>query len=168
MKLFSALVGIAVLSAVAVGVRAQTTQPPAYKVVFGLTSSRPLDQQAVLRWITEVKNLNPKSETEVVMYGHGLDLIIADKTTRAADVAKAITDLHAEFRVCAIAMKNQKVDKGQLLPGVQTVPDGIGDLYVSRYIGGAYGKPTKLDAPVNTPGSPETGSPEKAGAVVPT
>jgi hypothetical protein len=60
------------------------------------------------------------------MYGRGLDLVIADKTTRAADVAKAITDLHAIFRVCAIAMKNQQLDKSRLLPNVEIVPDGIG------------------------------------------
>jgi len=29
------------------------------------------------------------------------------------------------FKVCAIALKNNNVDKSQLLPGVQTVPDGI-------------------------------------------
>jgi uncharacterized protein len=138
MKLLSAIVSIVVLSAVAVGVRAQTSQPQPYKVVFDLTSSDPLDQQAVLRWITEVKTLNPKSETEIVMYGHGLDLIIAGKTTRAADVAKAISELHAEFRVCAIAMKNQQVDKSQLLPNVQIVPDGIGELVAKQHAGWGY------------------------------
>ena len=80
---------------------AQTSPPPPYKVVFDLTSADPIDQQAVLRWIGEVKDVNPANEVEVVMYGRGLDLIIADKTTRAADIAKAISDLHADFRVCA-------------------------------------------------------------------
>ena len=126
------------LSAVAIGVHAQTSQPQPYKVVFDLTSSDPIDQQAVLRWITEVKAVNPKTETEVVMYGRGLDLIIAGKTTHAADVAKAISDLHANFRVCAIAMKNQQVDKSQLLPNVEIVPDGIGEIVAKQRAGWGY------------------------------
>src|SRR5215467_12624929 len=100
-------------------------QPKPYKVVFDLTSSDPLDQQAVIRWIKEVTAVNPKTETEVVMYGRGLDLVISGKSTMAADVAKAMSDMHAKFNVCAIAMKNQQVDKSQLLPNVETVTDGI-------------------------------------------
>jgi len=138
MKLLPALIGVVALSAVAIGVHAQTSQPQPYKVVFDLTSSDPIDQQAVLRWITEVKAVNPATETEVVMYGRGLDLIIAGKTTRAADVAKAIGDLHADFRVCAIAMKNQQVDKSQLLPNVEIVPDGIGEIVAKQRAGWGY------------------------------
>ena len=64
MKLLSALVAVAVLavSAAALAVSAQTPQPAPYKVVFDLTSSDPLDQQAVLRWINEVKGMNPKKQ----------------------------------------------------------------------------------------------------------
>ena len=138
MKLLSALIGVVVVSAVVVGVHAQTSQPQPYKVVFDLTSSDPLDQQAVLRWITEVKGVNPKTETEVVMYGRGLDLIIAGKSTHAADVAKAMSDLHASFRACAIAMKNQQVDKSQLLPNVEIVPDGIGEIVAKQHAGWGY------------------------------
>ena len=138
MKLLSALVGVVILSAVAIGVHAQTPQPLPYKVVFDLTSSDPIDQQAVLRWINEVKEVNPATEAEVVMYGRGLDLVIADKTTRAADIAKAMSDLHANFRVCAIAMKNQKLDKSQLLPNVEIVPDGIGELVARQRAGWGY------------------------------
>jgi uncharacterized protein len=82
--------------------------------------------------------VNPTTETEVVMYGRGLDLIIAGKTTHAADVAKAISDLHANFRVCAIAMKNQQLDKSQLLPNVEIVPDGIGEIVAKQSAGWGY------------------------------
>ena len=72
------------------------------------------------------------------MYGRGLELVIAGKTTRADEVAKAISDLHAEFRVCALAMRNQKVDKSQLLPNVQIVPDGIGEIVAKQSDGWGY------------------------------
>ena len=59
----------------------QSPQPKPYKVVFDLTSSDPVDQQAVIRWIKEVSAVNPKTEMEVVMYGRGLDLVVSGKTT---------------------------------------------------------------------------------------
>jgi len=138
MKLLSALVGVVVLSAAAIGVYAQASQPAPYKVVFDLTSSDPIDQQAVLRWINEVKGVNPANEVEVVMYGRGLDLIIASKTTRAEEVAKAMSQQKASFKVCAIAMKNQQLDKSQLLPNMDIVPDGIGELVAKQAAGWGY------------------------------
>src|SRR5205823_13398055 len=89
----------------------QSTQPKPYKVVFDLTSSDPLDQRAVIRWIKEVSGVNPKNEMEVVMYGRGLDLVVSGKTNMASEVAEAINSANVRFNVCAIAMKNQQVDK---------------------------------------------------------
>lgn len=138
MKLLSALVGVVVLAAAAIGVYAQASQPQPYKVVFDLTSSDPIDQQAVLRWINEVKAVNPQNEAEVVMYGRGLDLVIAGKTTRAAEIARAIGDLRASFKVCGIAMKNQQLDTSQLLSNVEIVPDGIGAIVARQRDGWGY------------------------------
>ncbi len=138
MKLLPALIGVVALSAVAIGVHAQTSQPQPYKVVFDLTSSDPIDQQAVLRWITEVKAVNPTTETEVVMYGRGLDLVVSGKTTMASNVAEAIKSAKVTFNACAIAMKNQQVDKSQLLPNVQVVPDGIGEIVAKQGAGWGY------------------------------
>jgi len=129
---------LAVLLVAAGGVWAQSPQPPPYKFVFDLTSADPLDQQAVLRWIREVTGANPGTETEVVMYGRGLDLVISGKTTMAEGVAEAMNAAHATFIVCAIAMNNQKVDRSQLLANVQVVPDGIGELVARQRAGWGY------------------------------
>ena len=117
---------------------AQSAQPKPYKVVFDLTSADPMDQRAVLRWIKEVSSVNPKTEMEVVMYARGLDLVVSGKSTMAPEVAEAIKASHATFSVCAIAMKNQQVDKSQLLPGVQVVPDGIGEIVARQSAGWGY------------------------------
>lgn len=129
---------LAVLIVGAAGVEAQSPQQKPYKVVFDLTSSDPLDQQAVLRWIKEISSVNPKTEMEVVMYGRGLDLVVSGKTTMAAGVAEAINAAHATFSVCAIAMKNQKIDNSQLLANVHTVPDGIGEIVAKQRAGWGY------------------------------
>ena len=135
------ILSIAFVVAITIGAAAalaQSPRPQPYKVVFDLTSQDPLDQQAVLRWIREVTAVNPQTETEVVMYGRGLDLVVAGKTTVAAGVQEAITNAHASFRVCAIAMKNQQVDKSQLVPNVQIVPDGIGEIVAKQRAGWGY------------------------------
>jgi intracellular sulfur oxidation DsrE/DsrF family protein len=138
MKRMLLFVVLATLGAgVAQGV-AQSPQPKPYKVVFDLTSADQMDQRAVLRWIKEVSSVNPKTEMEVVMYARGLDLVVSGKSTMASEVAEAITASHATFSVCAIAMKNQQVDKSQLLPNVQIVPDGIGEIVAKQREGWGY------------------------------
>jgi intracellular sulfur oxidation DsrE/DsrF family protein len=132
---FACLAGLIVGATVA---WTQSSQPKPYKVVFDLTSADPLDQRAVIRWIQEVSKVNPKTEMEVVMYARGLDLVLSGKTTMASEVAEAIKTANARFSVCAIAMKNQQVDKSQLLPNVQIVPDGIGELVAKQNAGWGY------------------------------
>jgi uncharacterized protein len=129
---------LAVLVVGATAARVQLPQAKPYKVVFDLTSPDPLDQRAVIRWIKEVSAVNPKNEMEVVMYGRGLDLVVSGKTTMAADVAEAIKSAKVTFNACAIAMKNQQVEKSQLLPNVQIVPDGIGEIVAKQNAGWGY------------------------------
>ena len=129
---------VLIVGVTAAWMQAQQSQPKPYKVVFDLTSSDPIDQQSVMRWIKEVSEVNPKTEMEVVMYSRGLDLVVSGKTKMASDVAQAMTAANAKFSVCAIAMKNQQVDKSQLLPNVQIVPDGIGEIVAKQRAGWGY------------------------------
>ena len=123
----------------AAAVHAQTSpSPQPYKVVFDLTSDDPLDQGAVLRWLREVGTASPQTEMEVVMYGRGLALVMPERSARLDEVKEAIARPHVSFKVCEIAMKNQKVEKSQLLPGVGTVPDGIGEIVAKQTHGWGY------------------------------
>ena len=96
-----------------------------YKVVFDLTSGDSLSQQTVIRWVTEITKANPTARVEVVMFGKGLPLVVKDKSAMADAVTSLATNKNVSFKVCEVAMANQKVDKSQLLTGVETVPDGI-------------------------------------------
>ena len=128
----------AVLLIGAAAVWAQSTQPKPYKVVFDLTTDDPQDQAAVLRWLREVASVNPQSEMEVVMYGRGLALVLPGRSTVIDDVKQAIGRPHVSFKVCEISLRNQKVDKSQLLPDVATVPDGIGEIVARQRDGWGY------------------------------
>lgn len=128
--------GILLVSAATAAQKSAAPQP--YKVVFDLTSDDPQDQRAVLRWLSEVGAANPGTDMEVVMYGRGLALVVPDRSSATDDVKQAIARPHVAFKVCEIAMRNQKIDRAQLLPGVGTVPDGIGEIVARQTHGWGY------------------------------
>jgi intracellular sulfur oxidation DsrE/DsrF family protein len=128
MKSFLYVVGFTLLS---VGI--VVAQASSYKVVFDLISKDSLDQKAVMRWIKEITTANPKAELEVVMYGKGYELVMPEKSSFVTEVKESLTNPNISFKVCQVAMKNNKIDKSQLLPGVQTVPDGIYEIISKQH-----------------------------------
>ncbi len=113
-------------------------QATPYKVVFDLTSRDSLDQKAVVRWVREISAANPKAEMEVVMYGKGFELVMPDRSTYTEDVKAASKNPHVSFRVCEMALRNNKVDKSLLLKEVKTVPDGIYEIISKQREGWGY------------------------------
>jgi uncharacterized protein len=126
-KLFGVFAGLLVIASLGF---ARASRDP-YRVVFDLTSRDTLEQKAVLRWLREVGTSSPDAQMEVVMYGKGFELVMPERSGYTADVQAAIRNPNVKFKVCAIALRNNNIDKSQLLPGVETVPDGIYEL-VSR------------------------------------
>jgi len=109
-----------------------------YKVVFDLTSGDSLSQQTAVRWVSEITKAEPTALVEVVMFGKGLPLAVKDRSVVADAVTSLATNKNVAFKVCAIALANQKIDKSQLLPGVQTVPDGIYEVISKQREGWGY------------------------------
>ncbi len=114
---------------------AQTTD---YKVVFDVTSKDTMDHKAAIRWLNEISNVNADAKMEVVFYALSLGMITKDRTVVAGDIARLLANKNISFKVCAIAMKNQKVDQSQLLPGVEIVPDGIYEIISKQKQGWGY------------------------------
>jgi intracellular sulfur oxidation DsrE/DsrF family protein len=109
-----------------------------YKVVFDLTSGDTLSQQTAIRWVNEIIKAEPTAQVEVVMFGKGLPLAVKDRSAVADDVMSLATNKNVAFKVCSVAMTNQKIDKSQLLTGVQTVPDGIYEVISKQREGWGY------------------------------
>jgi uncharacterized protein len=109
-----------------------------YRVVFDLTSKDSLDQQAVMRWVKEIRGSNPDAQVEVVMYGKGFNLVMPEKSSVSSDVKAALENPNTRFSVCAVAMKNNNVTMSQLFPGVKTVPDGIYEIISKQRAGWGY------------------------------
>src|ERR1035438_5484957 len=99
-------------------------QQPDYKVVFDLTSKDTLDQRSVIRWLNEISKPNPDAKLEVVMYGQGFNFVL-NKSMYADAITRLASGKNISFKVCDISLKNNKVDKSELLPCVDIVPDRI-------------------------------------------
>lgn len=109
-----------------------------YKVVFDLTSKDTLNQQSLLREMNLIKEGNPDAKLEAVIYGQGLGLITKNGASQSAEIQQLLSMKDVSFKVCALAMKRQKVDASQLLPGVQIVPDGIYEIISKQRDGWGY------------------------------
>src|SRR4051794_32344745 len=96
-----------------------------YNVVFDLTSEDTTDQKAVIRWLKGISNERPDAKLEVVLYGRSLGMITKDESVVSKDIQDLVANKNISFKVCAMAMKRHNLQMQQLLPGVETVPDGI-------------------------------------------
>ena len=112
-------------------------QTPDYRVVFDLTSKDTLDQQALLRWANEVAGVTD-AKVEVVMYGQGVNMVVKGKSVVEESILKLLNNKNVSFKACAVALKKQNIDKTQLIPGVEVVPDGIYEIIVKQREGWGY------------------------------
>jgi intracellular sulfur oxidation DsrE/DsrF family protein len=116
-------------------IQAQTTD---YKVVFDLTSKDSLNYKAQIRWINEIFNMTPEAKLEVVMYGQGVHMVVKGKSPVEDAITKLSANKNVSFKVCAVALKNQRIDKSQLMPGIEIVPDGIYEIISKQKQGWGY------------------------------
>lgn len=111
---------------------------PNYKVVFDVTSQDTMDHKLAIRWANEVLKAEPTAQVEIVLFGKSLAMITQQKSVVANDLTKLTANKNASVKVCKVAMKANNVEIGQLVPGVQTVPDGIYEIISKQRKGWGY------------------------------
>ena len=109
-----------------------------YRVVFDISSRDSVSQQAVVREVEIIKSTSPESKLEVVIYGQAINLAIKEKSTQSAAIQKLLEMKDVSLKVCAITMKRNNLDKSQLLPGIEMVPDGIYEIISKQREGWGY------------------------------
>lgn len=133
MKRYTLLLAICILATYFV-----QAQDSNYKVVFDMTSKDTVNQQTLIRQLGLVRKANPNAKMEVVIYGQGLDLAVKGKTNQETAINQLLADKGISFKVCAITMQRNNVDKTQLIAGVETVPDGIYEIVTKQQEGWGY------------------------------
>ena len=136
-KKFSALVFVTTLI-VLLHTQNVAAQNNAYKVVFDITSSDSTDHQSLIRWLNGISKSNPNAQMEVVFYGKSLQMVTMEKSMVAEEVQKLAKNKNISFRVCEMALKRRQLTKSDLLPGVETVPDGIAEIVQRQTEGWGY------------------------------
>ena len=109
-----------------------------YKVVFDLTAKDTNVHKAVLRWCTIIVDANSDCKLEVVFYGQSLDMVVKGKSIAEDQITSLAKGKNVSFTVCEASMKRLNIDKSQLLPGVNTVPDAIYEIFLKQKEGFAY------------------------------
>lgn len=108
-----------------------------HRVVYDVTNADTAVQASLVRQLNNIKRGWPEAQVEVVIHGKGLDFLLANKSYKAA----AIRDLQAKgvvFAACENTMRFRKVTKADLLPGVITVPMGVGEIIMKQEEGWSY------------------------------
>lgn len=113
-------------------------QTGAYKVVFDITSSDTTAQKAVIRQMRGITQSRPDAQVEVAVYGDALPMVMKDKSTLADAIQELSSSKKARFKVCGATMKRNNVDKSQILPGVDVVPDAIYEIVSKQQEGWGY------------------------------
>lgn len=111
---------------------------PNYKVVFDVTSKDTVDHKLAIRWANEVLKAEPTAQVEIVLFGQSLAMITKEKSIVADALTKLAANKNASVKVCKVAMKAHNVVIDQLVPGVQTVPDGIYEIISKQRQGWGY------------------------------
>ena len=132
MKKNSWLPGVLLMPVMAM---AQTTP---YKVVFDITSGDTAAHKTVIRQMRGISQSRPDAQLEVAIYGDALAMVMKDKSIIADAVQELSSNKKASFKVCAATMKRHNVNKTQLLPGVDVVPDAIFEIVTKQHEGWGY------------------------------
>ena len=59
-------------------------------------------------------------------------------STHSDEISRLLSNKDLAFKVCALWMKRQNIDKSQLLPGIEIVPDGIYEIVSKQREGWGY------------------------------
>lgn len=121
---------------------AAIAQKQPYNIVFDITSSDTAVHARVIRWINLIVDADPAAKIEVVFYGKSVPMVTQERSTVAAGIQSILADKKANFTVCEAAMKANGFVKSNLLPGINTVPDGLYELVKKQAEGYGYIKVT--------------------------
>jgi len=115
-----------------------SAQSSDYKVVFDLTSKDTATHRTVLRWLDGISRGTPGAQLEVVLYGQSLGMITKGKSVVEEEIKKLLANKNITFRVCNATMQRSNVTMDELIPGVESVPDGIYQIITRQGQGWGY------------------------------
>jgi len=113
-------------------------QSPDYKVVFDMSTRDSVSHQALIRELKLIREYNPDAKLQVVVYGQGLSMVVADRSPYVNDLKQIMSNPNTKVSVCEFTLKRNAIEPSRLIPGVTTVKDGIYEIITKQKDGWGY------------------------------
>ena len=107
-------------------------------IVFDVTSADPSTHQSTMRHVNIMSTNYPDAKFEVVLYSGSIEMALKDKSSVAQEITGFANNDYVSIKVCAMTLNRKKIDKSELLPGVEVVPDGILEIVTKQSEGWGY------------------------------
>jgi intracellular sulfur oxidation DsrE/DsrF family protein len=108
------------------------------RIVFDVSSKDSLVHQAAMRHVSGMAKAYPDSKFEVVVYGGALPMFVRDQSTVSKTISALAGNKNVSFKVCEVTMKRYNIERSQLLPNVEPVPDAIIEIVTKQGEGWGY------------------------------
>lgn len=113
------------------------------KVVFDVTSNDPNVQRSAARHLRLMSESYPDSEFEMVVYSDAYAMVDNSLSVAGETIREIVKQDNVSIVICQNTMKRNKKDESNLIPGVDTVPDGIYAIVLRQMQGWGYIKEGK-------------------------
>jgi len=110
-----------------------------HKIAFDFAKADTADFRIMVLQINNVLKEAPSATIEVVCYGPGLLMLVADKTNVAKEmeeIQKAYSNV--SFAACANTMRRMNIDKSRIVPIAKIIPVAILELSALQQEGWSY------------------------------
>jgi intracellular sulfur oxidation DsrE/DsrF family protein len=113
-------------------------QNPEHKIVFQLTSEDPKLHKGLIKQLNNLKDgWGETVEMEVVCHGPGINFLVVG----VSEYQKEIVELSAKgihFIACENTLIEKKIDKSAIIPHLEFVKMGIGEIVIKQEKGWSY------------------------------
>jgi intracellular sulfur oxidation DsrE/DsrF family protein len=111
---------------------AALAQHKVHRVVIQLSTNDTTVWRNLMGNISHLKEtLGEKTQIEVVAYSFGIELLVSTKSTQKKHIAE-FAAMGVSFMGCENSMRIRNIVKGDLVPGVGTVPSGVSELVLKQ------------------------------------
>jgi hypothetical protein len=109
-----------------------------HKIVFQLTSEDPKLHKGLIKQLNNLKNGWGESvEMEVVCHGPGINFLIVGISEYQKEIEElSVKGIH--FVACENTLIEKKIDKNTVIPNLEFVKMGIGEIVLKQEIGWSY------------------------------
>lgn len=108
-----------------------------YRVIFQVAEPDPHLHETALRNVRNTAaDLGPEAEVALVAHGQGIGLLTGE--TGFAEQVSDLTEKRIEVLACNNTLTRLDIPQDRLLPGVEIVTSGIGEIVRRQHEGWAY------------------------------